>query len=503
MKLRDYQQEALDALTAHPGREAIVAHATGLGKTVLAGAWLALTLRHGDRALFLAHRDELLQQARDQLGRWLRPDLLGTVAGEINECRKPYIIASNQTLARVNRLERVLEFGRFTHVVQDECHHGAADSYQQLYARLGVGEHGGPRVLGLSATPHRADGKALAWPIVHEISLRDGIARGYLSDIQTETVSMEGPWQARVRRGDFDVNDLERSLLSGNGPAVIAEALRCHPDRKSLVFTPTVATAEAVAAACQEAGLPSMAIHGKLSPALRVHGIGAFREGELRALTNCAVLTEGFDEPAVSCILLARPTRSRGLFLQMLGRGTRKHPDKDNLLVIDLAGATARHDLVSVATVLDLPVELPPGSLVGDVLRSKRVNGRDLADLRPYAWVRTTVGWALSFGEDHGTMLLRQHPTSGHWMIYQLRRKRPKAFVATALDLEDGQNLVESLAVERGVSSLVRKDQGWRMAPASIGQRRALEKFGVNAASSRGAAADQLTKVITELAWRR
>ena len=519
MKLRPYQSEALEAVRQKLGpSRGIVAHATGLGKTVLAAAWIAeqRTRDPTARVLFLAHRDELIQQACERLGQWLEPSIIGVVKAERHEVDRPILVASVQSLVR-----RVDRTPRPSACVVDECHHAEARTYQRILDWLG------PQVstLGLSATPFRADGKPFdrTWPqgILHEISLRDGILRGYLADLRALRIRLDGSgeWTARVRRGDFVESDLEDCFRQGNGAALIASSLAERAaGRAAIVFTPTVATAQETNAACQAEGLRSACIYGEMSPNARFDSISSFVAGRLDVLTNCAVLTEGFDAPRASCIVIARPTRSRSLYLQMLGRGTRKYPGKDDCLVLDLVGASHRHDMQSVASAVGLPawqqetIDTLERQSVAETFAKGVLHGKGVAEpiplwkARPYAWVSTNVGYALGLGQEHGTLLLREHPALG-WAIYQLRRGKAHAFVARAKDLETAQGTAEDIVRGLDVDRLVRRDEGWRHAYASPGQKDALGRLDVSVPDvrrlQRGEAADLLTKTITEIAWRR
>ena len=517
MRLRPYQDEALAAWErkvagdAWPAARGIVAHATGLGKTVLAAAWIAELRRRAAPAtvLFLAHRDELIAQAVTRLGDWIDPTDIGVVKAERHEADRPVIVGSVQSVVR-----RLTTIPRPDICVVDECHHAEATTYQKILDWLGPGIP----VLGLSATPHRADGKPfdMTWPsgIVHTISLRQGIQRGYLADLRGLRIRLSGEteWAARIRRGDFVETDLEDCFTAGNGPQIVADAIKKHAiDRPTLVFTPTVASAELTAFTCRMAGLDAQAVSGETPASTRNTYVNAFTRGRLQVLTNCAVLTEGFDAPATSCIVIARPTKSRSLYLQMLGRGTRKWPEKTDCLVLDLVGASHRHDMESVATAVGLPwdAELGETSVAesfakGAVGTSTTTESVPLWKARPYAWVKTNVGYALGLGQDYGTLLLREHPALG-WGVYQLKRGVPHAFVTRASDLETAQAEAEEIARSLDVDRLVRRDEGWRRGKPTPGQRDALGKFGLSSVASlnRGEAADALTKMITEIHWRR
>src|SRR5207244_12939165 len=153
---------------------------------------------------------------------------------------------------------------------------------------------------------------------------------------------------------DFVDADLPHLLLAANAPAQVLAAFQTHAaDRKALLFTPTVALAHAMAATFQRAGIPAEALDGTTPLATR-HGIlQRLRTGATRVVANCAVLTEGFDEPSVDCIIVARPTQSALLYQQMLGRGTRTYPGKTDCLLLDVVGVSTRHTLHTAATLFD------------------------------------------------------------------------------------------------------------------------------------------------------
>lgn len=371
LELRDYQADALDRVVAAERRgvrRQLGVAATGLGKTVM---FCALAQRRGGRALFLAHRDELISQAAAKVREvWPGVDV-GIVKGSTDEVHSHVVVASVQTLARQARLDRLTRpfgpdaglLGRsdpFELVVIDEAHHAAADSYGRILEALDAGSADGPLLFGVTATPDRGDGRGLDDlfdEIVFSYDILWGIRSGYLADLRGLAVRIEQFDLAgvKVSRGDYAAGDAGRALEAAGGPAAIVNAWRQHAsDRRTIVFCATVANAEHVAAEFVAAGVPAGFVSGETPLDRRRDTLRRFSSGEIQVLANCAVLTEGYDEPRVDCIVVARPTRSRALYTQMVGRGTRRHPDKTDCLVVDVVGATDEHSLVTVPSLFGL-----------------------------------------------------------------------------------------------------------------------------------------------------
>src|SRR5262249_37561652 len=144
--------------------------------------------------------------------------------------------------------------------------------------------------------------------------------------------------------------------LAERAPAEVARAFQQYAaERRALLFTPTVRVAHAMVDALRGRGVRADAVDGATPITDRRAILARFRHGDTRVIANCAVLTEGYDEPSADCIIVARPTRSRPLYIQMIGRGTRRYPGKPDCVVLDMAGATNRHDLVTTATLFGVP----------------------------------------------------------------------------------------------------------------------------------------------------
>src|SRR5712671_5487294 len=350
---RPYQYEAVAALLAATARglhRPLLVLPTGTGKTII---FALLVQRRGGRALILAHRDELIQQALDKL-HLVDPTLpLGIVQAAHDELTAPTVVASVQTLSRRPRLTRLVP--DFQTIVIDEAHHASAPTYRRILEYCHAWHPEGPLVVGVTATPERGDRHSLRPVfdrIVYQKTLLEMMQAGYLVDLRALQVLLQADFGAlRTQHGDFVDAELETLLLAANAPAQVLAAFQSHAaDRKALLFTPTVALAYAMAATFCAAGIAAEALDGTTPLATRRAILQRLHTGATRVVANCAVLTEGFDEPSVDCIIIARPTQSAPLYQQMLGRGTRTYPGKTDCLVLDVVGVSTRHTLHTAAT---------------------------------------------------------------------------------------------------------------------------------------------------------
>jgi superfamily II DNA or RNA helicase len=400
MSLRPYQEEAItNALRAFESgqqRTALVL-ATGAGKTVifadLIRRWVE---RHpGQPVIVLAHRSELLSQAAQKIRFWAAGLRVGLVQAGVNQVWANVIVASQQTLSRSKRLAKIPPVSL---VVVDECHRSMSPSYARVLEELGCLRPDGPRVLGVTATFTREDSKRLTdfWQsCAYSIDILDlidpsrgKVDRPYLVPPKFRRVLVEGldltaVKSSRMEGGkDLAAGDLDKAMERAGAPGVVAAAYRMHAaDRQGLVFTPTVHSAELVRDALRGEGITSEVLSGTTPTAERAAIIRRYSGGQLQTVVNCAVLTEGFDAPATSCVLIARPTMSKILFRQMVGRALRLHPGKTDALILDVVGATGRNDLRTLNDVTDLPVHVREDELLTDAV--KREQGEVIERLTP------------------------------------------------------------------------------------------------------------------------
>jgi len=224
LALRPYQRQAADAVISayrRGVRRMLVQLATGLGKTVLFAHLAHTVVSNGRRVLIIAHRDELLTQARDKLLTVDPSADVGIVRAELDETDARIVVASIQTIVRPNRLARL---GRFDLVVVDECHHAAARSYRDVLEALGAFEPDGPMVLGVTATPGRGDGVGLDsvfQEIVYEMGILDGIQGGYLCDLRAVSVTLDTDFSdVHTRNGDLADGELGDALIAADPQTV-------------------------------------------------------------------------------------------------------------------------------------------------------------------------------------------------------------------------------------------------------------------------------------------
>jgi hypothetical protein len=275
------------------------------------------------------------------------------------------VVASVPTLGRKGsaRLAR-LDPEDFYLIVVDEAHHAVARTYRRVFDHFGLFDAATPRMLvGFTATPGRGDGKGLGQvfeEIAYESSLERMIRAGYLCQVSgwrvSSNVDLDG---VKVRAGDFVESQLSRAVDVEPRNALLVRAYReLVPGRRAIVFCVDVQHAQDVARAFDGAGVPAAAVWGAMPRPDRREVLRRFAAGELDVVTNCQVLTEGFDEPRVDCIIMGRPTKSRLLYAQMVGRGTRLHPDKEDLVVVDVADNTDKHSLAGLHALFSLPAGL-------------------------------------------------------------------------------------------------------------------------------------------------
>lgn len=368
MELRPYQEQCLAAVRAayRAGRRRVlVSLPTGTGKTVVF-AHFPEFFAMKRRLLVLAHREELLEQARAkfeaaQVG--LSVDIEQGSRHASENAR--VVIASVASLGRKHdrRLARLCP-DDFYLIVVDEAHHAIAPTYRRIFEHFGLFESDTRRMLvGFTATPYRGDGRGLGEvfeDIVFARGIREMIGAGFLCRVRGWRVSTGVDLDAvRIRRGDFVESQLASTIdIAERNAAIIRARADFAPGRRTIVFCVNVEHSHSVAAAFRRAGVNAAAVWGAMPGDDRRATLRSFAEGSIEVLTNCNVLTEGFDEPRIGCVVMARPTQSQLLYAQMVGRGTRLHSEKDALVVIDIVDNTAKHRLAGLQQLFDLPAGL-------------------------------------------------------------------------------------------------------------------------------------------------
>jgi len=332
------QVAALDALmqTRRDGfRRGLVVLATGLGKTWLA-AFDAQNLG-ASRVLFIAHREEILQQAAETFLR-IRPKArTGFYMGQIRDVDVDVLCASVQTLSRAAHLERFAP-QHFDYIVIDEFHHAAAATYRRVI------NYFAPRfMLGLTATPDRTDQSDILSLCDDNLVFTQDLVAGINADLlapfhyfgiyDREVDYKAIPW----RNGKFDPEALSNKLATLGRFRHTHEEWKQHAQSRTLAFCASIRHAEFMAAQFVKAGIPAAAVYAG-SPLSRAEALIWLREKQLSVLFSVDLFNEGIDLPEIDTVMMLRPTESKILFLQQLGRGLRKSTGKERLVVIDFVG---------------------------------------------------------------------------------------------------------------------------------------------------------------------
>lgn len=374
---RPYQIEAHDAVLREwrERRSTLLEMATGTGKTIVFSMILQTVARQGGRGLVLAHRDELIRQAADKLHAATGIHCAIEKADERGDNSLfPVVVASVQTLMRQKRLDR---FGRdeFACIITDEAHHALAASYQGIYNHFGAA-----KMLGVTATPDRGDKRNLGTvfdSVAYSYGLRKAVGEGSLSRIIACTVPLRlDLGKLSVKAGDYD----ERGLGDALEPYLsrIADEMAARVrDRKTLVFLPLRVTSRRFTELLKARGMDVRHVDGESED--RAEVLAWLKEPGPKVCCNAMLLTEGFDEPSVDCVVPLRLTKSRSLYAQMVGRGTRLHPGKRDLMLLDFLFQTTQHDLCKPCHLIAERAETVAG--MSDIQERESQRGCEQMDL--------------------------------------------------------------------------------------------------------------------------
>ena len=397
-KLRPYQREALDAIHERLAvdQSTLAVLATGTGKTQIFCHLIQERLKQG-RAMIVAHRDELIGQAAHRIesivGQKADIEMAERWAGDgTMHGGAPIVVASIQSLCSGERLSR-FNPDEFATLIIDEAHHAVANTYLRVLEHFRTSSI--IRILGVTATPDRKDEEALGQvfqSVAYDYEIIDAVIDGWLVRPLCRTVKLHGLDLSGVRTvaGEFNGRDLANELSKNqNLEAIAAAIIENSGDRRTLVFSDSIteSVVEDDVRTVYEGNAPKLTVmlNGhKPDSARLIHGgtpreerhdiIDAYRDGKFQYLVNVGIATEGFDVPDISCVVLARPTKSRALCSQMCGRGTRPasalaellndlpndvarrqaiaESTKPSLLIIDFVDNTERHDLIHPPDIL-------------------------------------------------------------------------------------------------------------------------------------------------------
>ncbi len=521
LKLRDYQQEAIRSIIQEHNRgvtRQLVIIATGGGKTVV---FASLARKLHKPTLVLAHRDELVRQAADKFNIVWPEASIGIIKAQENDHQgKDVVIASVQTLSKHSRLGE-FDPDRFKLLVVDEAHHVTAGTYTYILDNLGfmAGERS-KLLLGVTATGFRGDGIGLGKvfeKITYQRSILSLINAGYLVDIKGLSVKTNTDISSvEIKRGDYDEKQLSYILNSSNRNQIIAKAFKEHAaNRRAIAFTVDVQHAKDMAEVFRSCGISAEPVWGEMPYKKRTEILDAFSHGDIQVVTNCGILTEGVDIPATDCIIMARPTRSRVLFAQMIGRGVRLYPGKQDCLVIDIADNCARNDALTLPTLFGLD-DVGEGLLTavkkkkaqkkaeelkqetGQVITPENVVIEQVDVLARSAFQWTVTGDIMRLPVSPGEYIYLVPFGSGLYNVEYRQEKEVRVLNQRPLDIGYAQGLAEEYLREKlgwKAKYFASKEAKWRKQPPTQKQIELLIKLGLFRPNiSRGEASEMLDR---------
>lgn len=450
MQLRPYQEEAKQAIFDEWNKginRTLLVLPTGCGKTIVFAKVTEEQVKQGDRVLILAHRFELLQQACDKIEQ--ATGLKSAMEKAEYTCMGSWyrvVVGSVQTLMREKRLNGFAN-DFFDTIIVDEAHHVLSDSYQKVLEHFDSA-----KVLGVTATPDRGDMRNLGQCFesrAYEYTLPKAIKEGYLSPIKAQTIPLKLDLTGvATQAGDFKSSDLG-TALDPYLNQIAEEMAKICMDRKTVVFLPLVKTSQKFRDILNGIGFSAAEVNGNSEDRAKV--LSDFETGKYNVLCNSMLLTEGWDCPAVDCIVVLRPTKVRSLYCQMVGRGTRLAPGKEELLLLDFLWHTERHELCRPAHLI---------ATNEDVARAMTETLQDAAcplDLE-----------AVEKQASEDVVAQREEALAKQLAAMKQRKRKlvdPLQF-EMSIQAEDLSSYVPAF--------------GWEMSPASEKQLKTLEKFGIN-----------------------
>ncbi len=526
--LRPYQIEAVKSASRvlrDPNRPdygfgplgPLLVMATGTGKTRTALGAVILSLRKGHRVLWLAHRSELLFQARDTAYQMDPETILASgstlfMAGHPFQSGVNLVFGSTETMVEDGRIDELFKSGRFNICVWDEAHHSGTD--RDSYVRSKLIESGCVHHIGLTATPE-GDRLGRFWALAYELNIRDAQKMGHLRREKIIDCAMPpGETMTQTQLVDHCVNMTEFHLRG----------------RRPLIFTDSIPPGRKIVEGLKAAGWTVDMVTGNDSKKARARAIEGFRSGKIQALVNAAVLTEGTDLPMCDAVVLARACQSKSLYIQIVGRALRPYGDIADGLVVDLLGASRQYKDMQIAPVLSVEDE-PKNSQKeeldeeiqdflaqfgdGDNTDNEEDEERKhkAAKIRPpkVHWVEVDKHVHAADGGQLGVVFmvrLDTDPVGQQWRLAWMPRKARVPRWCPMLSRPGlNRDMVAMLGGDalRQAKSLVRHNAAWRADKATPDQRRyALERCGIIAGQyeTKGELADRVTAHIGRERWK-
>lgn len=389
IELRDYQQEAIDNLKKmrEDGKTiALLYHATGVGKTITAATDAKAV---GGRTLFLVNALKLASQAKETFAKVWPEATLGEYTGSQKDMTQTVIFATVQSISK--DLEKFSPTD-FDYLIVDECHHAATNTYQKIFTYF----H--PKfILGLTATPERSDGEdmlELFQNVVHKMDLKTAVERGVLVPIRCIRVKTNiDLTDVRINGIKYNSQDLESKLFIPERDQLIVDTyLKYVNGKKTVIFCASVDHAAEIAKLLRDSGVKAEAVSGRDRVEVREKILKDYETGSTNVLCACDLLNEGWDSPHTTVLFMARPTMSKTIYLQQLGRGTRRCPGKEDLLVVDFVDNANMFNMsYSLHRVLDIAKYQPMAYVLAPENKRKLDQDMLFQGEKPEAWLDVPI----------------------------------------------------------------------------------------------------------------
>jgi ATP-dependent helicase IRC3 len=567
-ELRPYQTEAIRSVLdyiAKGERRLGISLATGSGKTVIFSHLIGRILPptpEANQSLVLGHRQELIQQAANHCRNLYGDENVEIEMGKsVASGLAGITVASVQSLISRDRLSKY-DPARFKLILVDEAHHIAARSYAEILRHFGLVDNAQDQhiaLVGVSATFSREDGLSLGKYIDHIVYHKDYldmIEDEWLSSMTFTTVESGADLsKVKTARGDFQTGSLSQAVNYDEANVLVVRSwlAKAQGRKSTLVFCVDLSHVANLTAMFRQHGIDAHYITGDTSNKVRQERLDSFRKGEYPVLLNCGIFTEGTDIPNIDCIILARPTKSRNLLLQMIGRGLRKHAGKENCHVIDMV-ASLQTGIVTTPTLFgldpdamvenagsnemkrtkdrkeeermrdeaaDRSVSIGPAmpALSGNITFTDYDDVNDLLEntsgerhiraMSPHAWVQVDDSRIVLFCNTGDFITLRQAKDAFEAIFtgkIPAAKKGSSPFmrprqICKARTLQEALRAADTFAKTKMPFQLISKTATWRQAPASdtqvvlLNKMRSKEKQLEPGAVTKGRAGDLITKL--------
>jgi superfamily II DNA or RNA helicase len=520
-ELRDYQLAAVYAINEATSRKQLVVMPTGTGKTVVFAKKSSDDANRGRRIAILVHRDELVRQTVAKLeSAGIDMEKVGVIKAFQNETDKQVTVMSVQTMARKHRSMTFAANGLVDTLIIDEAHHAPADSYRNVVDWIKKPDG---LLIGFTATPDREtqkqflkrkrNGQAIGIgvnrksgmakvfdQVVFYRGLTDMIAAGYLADVIPATIETKLDLdEVGISGGDWKEGELGDAMEHAQAnDSIVNSWLRSDASgRKTLAFLPTIRMSIATRDSFLAAGIPAAHIDANTPIPERQEIYKKLRNGEIKVITNVMVLTEGFDEPSISAIIVARPTQSRLLFAQMIGRGTRLYPGKENVLIMSVVGHSLDLDPLTLQSFLDDPgwendktlsarkkelaEEVAADNEEAELQKEEAISFTQnfrIVNKAKFIWSKTSNVYNLAAGDGKHYRIVENGLVQGY-RTYDLLDTDGTTLIHET-DLSYALNRAEEMVRKTGNTVLVDPNQSWREKDPSAAQLWKATKLGIN-----------------------